>query len=213
MTDVTAESKLRRIGREIQEIERARGIDQEANRAREGPLFPLYAFSRTPFGTPEGKRERIEERVHEEASIRRRIRAVYFSVPDAEARRLLISKTRQLDAILKEEARAEERQAEAAVVAAMSSKEGHGFLFAVEIAALAVGTYTGGWVVGVITALLAWQLCKPISKKARDAKVVQAERDADIVREGAAETLARVPIFSELEEHTGSDDEIRRRHA
>lgn len=133
MTSV-GESELRGMGREIQTIERSLGIDKEAERAREGPLIPLHAFSQTPMCTPRSVQEGREERWDEQATIRRKIRALYFSTPDIEVRRLLIRKTRQLEALHKVEARDDERRAEAAVIAAMDTSGLRGFHFAIEVA-------------------------------------------------------------------------------
>lgn len=161
------ENELRRVGREIQEIERARGIDKEADRAREGPLFPLHAFSKTPFGTPESRLERREEMADEAATIRRRIRSLYFAVPDMEARRLLIGKTRQLEDLHKKEAREAERTAERAVGAAMEAKAHGAGHMAFEITAFAVATWLEGWIAGVVVSVLAWGILKPSAKSVR----------------------------------------------
>lgn len=112
----TNEQEMRAIARDIQAIERARGIEKEAERARDGPLIPLHAFSKTPFGTPESLQEICEERMFEAAEIGRRIRTLYFAVPDVEARLLLIHKTRELEALRKSTARQAQRQADTAVI-------------------------------------------------------------------------------------------------
>jgi len=205
------ESEVRSVGREIREIERAWGIDKEADRAREGPLFPLNAFSKTPFGTPESRLERREESIYEAATIRRRIRNLYFAVPDVEARRLLIGKTRLLEDLHKTEAREEERMAERAVGAAMEATAHRGGHLVIEFAAFAIAMWLEVWIVGVIVSFIAWMILKPFAARARGARIAQAERDADIVRKGTAETLAWIPTFSEFEEHTAIDEEVRGR--
>lgn len=117
-------------------------------------------------------------------AIRRRIRALYFAVPDMEARRLLIAETRQLESLHKAEAWDKERRAERAVGAAMESSAHEGGYLAIEFAAFAVATWLEGWSAGVVASLLAWAFLKPAAEKARQATIEQAERDADLIREG-----------------------------
>lgn len=205
------ESELRRLGLELLEIERAQGIDKQAGRAREGPFLPLHAFSKTPFGTMESRLEFQEELSDEAETIRWRIRTLYFSVPDAEARRQIIGKLRQIESLHRSEAREEERMAERAVGAAMeATAHGAGHL-AIEFAAFAVVAWLDGWIAGIFVSFIAWWILKPTAEKAKRARIAQAERDADLARDGTAKTLAWISTFSELEEHTGDNEERRGR--
>lgn len=101
--------------------------------------------------------------------------------------------------------------AERAVGAAMESSAHGGGHLAIEFAAFAVATWLEGWIAGVVVSLFAWGLLKPAADKARQARIDQVERDADLIRDRTVEILAWIQTFSELEEHTGVDEEVKSR--
>jgi hypothetical protein len=88
------DAEMRDIGKEICELEARAGIAADAEKAREGSFFPLHVFSDTPLFSEASYREGEEEFARERSSINRKIRRLYFSIPDIKLRKLLIEKDR-----------------------------------------------------------------------------------------------------------------------
>ncbi len=81
--------QAKRLGEELDTLERQAGIHDQAERAREAPVFWFNPFDLTP-------QQRAEEQDAHEARIRRKIRDAYFSIADPDLRKRLISTDRKL---------------------------------------------------------------------------------------------------------------------
>jgi hypothetical protein len=90
------EQVCRTLGKELGDLEARAGIAAKADDASLGPLVPLYYNSDAPLFSERGKAEREVERQHKQDYIRRKIRSLYFSVPDLDLRKQLIEKEREL---------------------------------------------------------------------------------------------------------------------
>ncbi len=79
-----------RLTEEIREAEKAAGILEQGDEAREGPLIPYGVFDKVPS---DPKQKSLEDDLYwadQHDHIRQEIRALYFAIPDTTARKKLM---------------------------------------------------------------------------------------------------------------------------
>ena len=103
-------SELRAIGKKQTELEAVLGLAKAMERAREGNFFPLGIDGENVSSDEYFADEHDEDR--------RRVRKVYFGIPDIERRKELIKLQRQLDQKIERQSEEDSWRAEAAVTEA-----------------------------------------------------------------------------------------------
>lgn len=203
------------IAEKLKAAERAVGIWEKAEEARDGPLFPYGVFDKRPHGE---KQQALEDDLYwadQHDHIRGEIRALYFSVPDIENRKALISLDSELESARRRilaqgvvDARLE--------LAAMEKKQANPPWVAAGVIgciAVLIGTLVAGIPGAIGGAILSYFWGKGmISSAATDAqaaiKVAESFlRDAEANYREVAEDGWRPAYFSDAERRTGVEED------
>jgi hypothetical protein len=188
---------------ELRELEKRAGIFDQAERAREGPLFPLCAF-----GGDFSSEEYFDDQ-HDD--IRRNTRGLYFGVEDADLRRQLIVAHRSMDKLWRRELSQDIHKAKQTLEAKEAKLDHQPWEWAalIGVASVAAGSYMwalsgaiGGAVFGYF---MGHSIIATARAKAKQ-QIRQATRDLALAIGNEEEAELRPATFSNLEETTGERD-------
>jgi hypothetical protein len=202
------DAEFKSLREELWQLEERAGIAHDAERAKSGPLFPTLPSA--PFGS-QRRRQQIKEAQENEADfIRRRVRTLYFSVPEAEARKALIAKFREVDEKWFMNRQAEFHAAQRKLEAEKANA-GYGHLIAAleGVICVAIGAaiyQVIGAIAGAVAGYFMGRAAEERSRRARATAVAEAERDAKQYEEICQEAEKGEAWFSRDEARTGVED-------
>ena len=208
------DAEMRDIGKEISELEARAGIAADTKNAREDSFFPRHVFSDTPLFTEASFREGEEDFARERASINRKIRHLYFSIPDIELRKLLIEKDRTYTDAHRNWFVASRDDAEQALTHAHSVRR-HWWVSAAFYGVLLVlGGYfffkIPGALAGVVAAFFLGRGIEEKARQTRENAIKRAQENLSSAGKTAEEVLSRAYTFTRREKFTGTPEEQRR---
>ncbi len=205
------DAEMRDIGKEICELEARAGIAADAKNAREDSFFPLHVLSDTPLFTEASFREGEEEFARERSTITRKIRRLYFSIPDIELRKLLIEKDRAYTNAHRNWFVASRDDAQQALTRAHSVRR-HWWVSAAFYGVLLVlGGYfffkIPGALAGVVAAIFLGRGIEEKARQTRDKAIKSAQENLSSAGKNAEDMLSRAYTFTRRETFTGTSEE------
>lgn len=196
--------QAKRLGEELDALERQAGIHDQAERAREAPVFWFNPFDLT-------HQQRAEEQDTHATRIRRKIRDAYFSIADLDLRKRLISTDRKLHEVWLRSCDDDIGEAAQSVAKARAAADRQPWEMAALIAGVCVAVgYVGAGLPGAIGgAVVGFFLGQGTIANAKSKARQHLESAEDLLKEAKAdnEELAKRPeYFTVGEELTGERD-------